>query len=182
MNKEQALAFLKQHQPMPDNKTLPDEKYELLLREYNEVLLFFESSPDEESIRPFLNSFGDSDGYGVYDAVCTYMYNFSSEQMILPLLDAMKSSHASIRYWAASIAMGYVNESECLVNMLVILLDDSDMEVRNSSLCSLSRCNKLENHVQKIKTKYSNELSNSEKESYQKYLKGVLSSGPDPVI
>ena len=174
MNKDQALKFLYQYQPMPAAEELPDSEYEALLDNYNEVLNYFESNPCEESIRPFLNSFGDTDGYGVYDEVCTFMYCFKIEQIVEPLLEAMKSSLVAVRYWAASIAIWFVNSGDCrIVQTLLELLDDSDIKVRDTAVCALSRYDQIGDYSKTIKNKYQHEQSEIVKETYSEYFKDV---------
>ena len=65
MTKDEALYFLKSHQPMPGDENLSSE----LIGVYEEVRVFFKNNPDNRCIPLFLNSFGGKVGYGVYQMV-----------------------------------------------------------------------------------------------------------------
>lgn len=55
MTKDEALDFLRQHQPMPPDREFTDE----VIRNYEEVRRFFLKHPYSECIPLFLNSFGE---------------------------------------------------------------------------------------------------------------------------
>lgn len=62
VNKEMALMFLTNHQPMPKDQELNES----LISEYDEVRKYFLANPTQECLPLFLNSFGEYDGCGVY--------------------------------------------------------------------------------------------------------------------
>jgi len=168
MNREQALAFLHQHQPMPSDVDVSQDEYEALLREYNEVLqYFFDKDPCEESIHLFLNSFGNEDGYGIYDVVCCYIYRFNTKQVAEPLLEALKSPYFGVRYWATIISGYFVNSDHRIVTNLLDLLDDSESQVRDYAISTLANYEQIDGYSKIIIDKYQREQSEDVKETYR---------------
>lgn len=100
MNTNEALEFLRSHQPMPPDSTLTTE----LSQKYNEVREFFEAHPDPRCIPLFLNSFGDGDGFSAYQGVDLVLLLFSHEQVLPHLLTALSSIHPGVKSWTAEIA------------------------------------------------------------------------------
>ncbi len=78
MTTDDALDFLRRHQPMPDDEVLTED----LIQQYDEVRQHFIDSPDQRCIPLFLGSFGDGDGFGVYQLV-----NWSVLNGLLTTLD-----------------------------------------------------------------------------------------------
>lgn len=70
MTKKEALAFLALNQPMPNDYDITQE----LINKYNNVRLYFSANPAEEAIPLFLQSFGEGDGFGVYQLVEDFLY------------------------------------------------------------------------------------------------------------
>ena len=65
MTDNEAIEFLKTVQPLPDDSELSEE----LIAQYDEVRKHFIKSPNELAVPLLLNSFGDGDGFGVYQLV-----------------------------------------------------------------------------------------------------------------
>ena len=83
MTVEQGLAFLKAHQPMPDDTELS----EALVRAYDDVRRLCIDHPDARCIPVLLTSFGDGDGCGVYQRVEDVLRHVRLETVVphLPL-------------------------------------------------------------------------------------------------
>lgn len=103
MNKEEAIEFLRRHQPMPPDSELTED----LITRYNEIREYCIAHPDPEYIPLFLNSFGEGDGCGVYVLVDRVMRQFSAEEVIPHLIEALHSEHPSVREWCADIAIDF---------------------------------------------------------------------------
>lgn len=71
MTTDEALQFLSNHQPMPSDKDLTEE----LINQYDSVRCYFISHPDDRAINLFLRSYGDGDGWGVYQLVEGFFIN-----------------------------------------------------------------------------------------------------------
>ena len=65
MNQAEALAFLRQHQPLPDDDALTAA----IINQFDAVLKFFAASPCDEAVSLLLRAFGRGDGWGVYPMV-----------------------------------------------------------------------------------------------------------------
>jgi hypothetical protein len=74
MNIDEAITFLKNHQPMPSDVDLDKET----INGYDEARKVFLFNRAPECVPLFLNSFGEGDGFGVYDE----MIGFSIFQII----------------------------------------------------------------------------------------------------
>ena len=103
MDKDTALNFLREHQPMPaDDKLTKD-----LTKKYDEVIDYFIESPDPLCIPLFLNSFGDGEGNELYEQVEQVFYTFTTSEVVPHLVKSLSSVHAGVRYWSAQVAMDY---------------------------------------------------------------------------
>jgi hypothetical protein len=124
MNKEQALQFLREHQPMP-----PDEEWtEELAEQYAAVRQYFINNPDPACIPLFLHSYGERGGLGLYQMVADVFEQYSAEEVIPHLTKALSSKHRSVRYWTAQICMLFADEQ--LVEPVLNALKDSDEDTR----------------------------------------------------
>ncbi len=103
MNKEEAIEFLRRHQPMPPDSELTED----LSTRYDEIREYCIAHPDREYIPLFLNSFGEGDGFGVYVLVDRVIRQFSAEEVIPHLIEALHSEHPSVREWCADIAIDF---------------------------------------------------------------------------
>jgi hypothetical protein len=131
MDKETALTFLRQHQPMPPDNQLTEE----FIQEYDEIRQYFISHPDPECIPLFLNSFGDGSGFGVYQLVEDAINIYSPDQVVPHLIEALRSNYPSVRYWCAQIAE-YFPVPE-LVDPLQELLFSRDRDIRSAAASAL---------------------------------------------
>ena len=133
MDKEVGLRFLKENQPMPNDKNLDES----LISMYDEVRKYFLVNPYEECLPLFLNSFGEYDGMGVYQLVEDVILKFKHDKVVECLLDAFRSKHNGVKYWCAQISALFPDKN--LINPLVELLNDSNQDTRMSVIASLSQ-------------------------------------------
>ncbi len=132
MNIEQALEFLKKHQPLPSDEDISEDEIDT----FNKVMKFFISNPDERCIPLMMNVFGDEDGYGVYQ-LCDDVFNKYESCKVLPHLKAaLKSSHYGVRYWASQWAMD-INSIDIVPEINSILTDPKDAEAHYYCMAAL---------------------------------------------
>lgn len=132
MDKEKALRFLKENQPMPNDKNLSES----LISRYDEVRRYFLANPDRECLQLFLNSFGEYDGMGVYQLVEDVILKFKHDEVVNYLQESLKSKYNGVKYWSAQICALFPDEK--LINPLVELLNDSNQDIRMSAITALS--------------------------------------------
>ena len=135
MNKEKAILFLKNHQPMPEDSKLDEQTIEM----YDEVRKFFMENPDKECLPLFLNSFGEYDGNGVYQLVEDVILKFEHEEVVSCLSEALKSSYSGVKYWCAQICSLFPDRK--LIKSLEKLLTEDSDDIRIAALTSLSIIN-----------------------------------------
>ncbi len=143
MNNNQAIEFLKNHQPMPPTKsTTPEDSDSLcpdeLMMEYDSVRKYFMEHPDEKAIPLFLNSFSFGDGYGVYQLVEDYLWLFPKETVTPYLVEAVASQSDSVQYWAVLFSSSYINDSYVLRDKIVELLEHGTSEVKEACIVTLA--------------------------------------------
>lgn len=133
ITKLEAICFLKQHQPMPNDNRLKGEEIE----KYEEVRRFFINNPDAECVPLFLNSFGGKDGLGVYQMVEDVILMYDSKEVLPYILQAFNSLYDSVKYWAAQIASNFPDVS--LFIPLVNLLGNEDFDIKFAAMTALSQ-------------------------------------------
>ena len=133
MNKEEAITFLKKHQPMPVDNQIAKE----VIEKYNDVRIYFFKNPDSECIPLLLNSFGEGDGYGIYQLVEDVLRNFNSEEVVPYLKEALSSQYRSVRYWCAQIAASF--PSADFINPLAKVLSEQDFDMKYAAITALER-------------------------------------------
>jgi len=71
------IDFLHKNQPMPQDENLSEE----MITIYDDARRFFEHHPNKLCIPLFLNSFGERDGFGVYQLVENLIFMFPKEEV-----------------------------------------------------------------------------------------------------
>lgn len=132
MTTEEALAFLRLHQPLPATRHID----EVLLKKFNEVCVHFSKHPDARCVPLLLNAFGEGDGHGVYQLVIDAIRVHPEELVVENLLAGLRSSHSSVREWNAEIAARYPRPE--FVEPLSNLLRDGTIEERLAAIMALS--------------------------------------------
>ena len=133
MTVDEGLAFLQTHQPMPEDTELSEE----LVRVYDEVRRLFIDHPDARCIPLFLTSFGDGDGFGVYQLVEDVLRHFSLGTVVPHLKKALTHGRRSIRYWNADIAANFPTAE--LLEPLAQLLREDDEDIRSAAAIALGQ-------------------------------------------
>lgn len=133
MTKTDAISFLQEHQPMPEDNELRD----VLINKYDEVREFFINNPDTQCIPLFFNSFGGKDGLGVYQMVEYVISMYDKEEVLPHVLNALHSPHDGVRYWAAQIAANYPDET--LFGPLCNLLSEKDDDIKAAAITALAQ-------------------------------------------
>jgi hypothetical protein len=133
MNERDAIDFLSQHQPMPDDDKLSED----LVARYDEVRRFLVENPSNEGVRLILSSFGKGDGWGVYQLVEDAVASVAPEVASGHLTYALRSPFESVKYWAAQISANY--DDRRLIEPLRDLLCDSSEDVRMAAVLSIEK-------------------------------------------
>jgi hypothetical protein len=105
VTRDEALAFLQAHQPMPADSDLSEG----LIAEYDEVRRYFQSHPDDRAPALLLNSFGEGSGFGVYQLVADALRAHDREIVIDALIQSFQSDTPSVRSWSLEIALEYAD-------------------------------------------------------------------------
>lgn len=132
MEKKQAIDFLSQHQPLPDD----GEALDVLIEEFNEIRKYFMEFPDPSCIPLFLNCFGNGDGYGVYQLIEYLIIKFDDSIVLPHLKRSLYSNFSSVRYWCSQIAANY--DSEDLLEGLINVYEKGDDDSKCAALTALS--------------------------------------------
>lgn len=133
MSDDEAIEFLRTVQPLPDDSNLSAE----LIRRFDEVREHFVNSPNELAVPLLLNSFGDGDGFGVYQLVEDAIAAVDPDKVIPHIVAALASANLGVRYWTAQIAANY-NDRRLLAPLLN-LLDDKSEDVRMAALIAAKK-------------------------------------------
>jgi hypothetical protein len=131
MTTDEALQFLRSHQPLPPSREISEG----LLNQFNEVRKHFAAHPDNRSVPLLLNSFGEGDGHGVYQLVEGTIVAHPETVVIPALLDGLRNPSGSVRYWNAQIAANYTRPE--LVAPLVEILQSGSLDERLAAVTSL---------------------------------------------
>lgn len=134
MNLIEAVDFLKENQPLPDDRVL--ETNSEILQKYNEVRKYFLENPDPICIPLFINSFGNGSGFGIYQLIEDVLLKYSSEQVIPHLIKGLNSEKYGIRYWSSQIASSFPDKK--LIEQLAILLTDKASDIRYAVIVALA--------------------------------------------
>jgi hypothetical protein len=132
MNKGQALSILKKYSPMPDEEDVTEE----MIDEYASSIEYFGENLDSICIEPIMMTFSLDDCFGVYDHAVDVLRNFSNDQVIPCLIEAIQSEHEGRRYWGTEIAKFFPDER--LISSLSMCINDSNEEIRAYSVYALN--------------------------------------------
>lgn len=134
MNKEQALEFLRNHQPMPDDD---DTNFTAeLLEQYDNIRIFFTENPCKESVPLFLNSFGKGDGSGIYTLIDGILFVNDEDFVIDTMSEILENPNISdaVRYWNTLFATNF--SSVKFIKGLLLSLKSNDVGIKeNAQYC-----------------------------------------------
>ncbi len=131
MEKQAAISFLQANQPMPSDALMPSD----LIKTYDEVRRYFIANPDTGCIDLFLRSFGEGDGFGVYQIVDEVLRQYPKSEVVPRLAMCLKSQKRSVRYWCAEMASEFPDPS--LVEPLSDLLQEGDIDIHSAAVTAL---------------------------------------------
>jgi hypothetical protein len=140
MTTSEALAFLQQHQPLPNDEVL--EQNLVLIETYDAVRAHFTAYPDPQCVALFLNSFGGADGLGVYQMVETALYPLDYDLVVEALRQQLIKRDAlplSVLYWNVNLCTPFVDVA--LRDPLAPMLACADVDVRLATISALSLIN-----------------------------------------
>lgn len=106
MNTEEALDFLRRHQPLPPSREMDNS----LLSQFEEVRQYFTKLHDDRCIPLLIGALGQGDGHGVYQMVETTLLDYPEEAVVAEIALGLASPHASVRYWCAQFASNFPKE------------------------------------------------------------------------
>ena len=133
MTKDEALTFLRKHQPMPPTVSMPES----LAQTYESVRCFFLLHPTKECIPLLLNSFGEGDCFGIYQLVGDVIRQFAPDDVLPHLVQALTSESSFLHYWNAQIATHF--PSGALIAPLAGLLSDAEPDIRYAAITALEQ-------------------------------------------
>lgn len=131
MKEEDVIKFLKIHQPMPNDDELTEE----VIDQYDSAIKFLKNYPILKCLPLILNSFGEYDGFGVYQTVEDVIVKFPYEDVVKYLKEALSSNYSGVKYWCAQIATLFPDRR--LASSLSKLLDDSNSDIRMAAAVAL---------------------------------------------
>ncbi|EOC1429061.1 hypothetical protein ACI1AD_004357 [Cronobacter dublinensis] len=133
MTKDEALQFLLEHQPMPSDQLLTQD----LIDKYDEVRRFFIENPAKEAIPLFMQSYGDGDGWGVYQLVEDVFYECDINDVVMSISNILENPHTAkgVRYWVTQLAASFPDKR--LINGLNISLASDDGDIYEAAVMAL---------------------------------------------
>jgi hypothetical protein len=130
---QEALSFLRDHQPMPDDQALTEE----LVRGYRAACEQLLAHPDPACITLVLNSFGKGNGLGAYELAQDVLGQFSPSDTVPRLIAALGTCSDAARSWIAQICQRFPHRD--LVEPLARVLVDHDEDCRAFAALALKR-------------------------------------------
>ena len=140
MTTSEALTFLQQHQPLPNDEVLAQNL--VIIETYDEVIKHFAAHPDPRCVDLFLNSFGGSDGLCVYQMVENAFYPLNYDFVVQALRQQLNKADAlplSVLYWTVNLCTPFVDVT--LREPLAHLIAHADVDVREAAITALSLVN-----------------------------------------
>jgi hypothetical protein len=133
MTTNQALEFLSQYQPMPNDDNID----ETLIGLYNDVRKYFLTNKDVRCIPLFLNSFGYINGHGVYQLVENVIAQYNQSEVLPYLIKSLQSNYYGVKYWSTQIASRFTSKE--LVLPISKLLTNEDFDIKYAALTALEQ-------------------------------------------
>ena len=108
MTRGEAFTFLISHQPMPEHARLTQD----LMNTYDDIRKYFDKYPESTAIELFLRSFGDGDGWRVYQLIEGIFYKCARYDVVAALRIVLEDAGIpeSVRYWSTQIAAAFADE------------------------------------------------------------------------
>ena len=132
MTREEALQFLRDHQPMPGELELEQET----ISTFEDVRQYFLANPDKACIPLFLGAFAPDTGFGVYQMVEMIFWKFEPADVIPHLIAGIRGETPGARSWSAEIASGFPSPE--LIEPLTEALAEGDPDLTDAAVIALS--------------------------------------------
>ena len=94
MKTDDALRFLKTHQPMPGDLDITDEEGIM----FSDILKHFEKNPDPGCIPLFINAVSKSTGLGMYEHIKFVLMAHQKEDVVPHLREGLCSGNDGVKY------------------------------------------------------------------------------------
>lgn len=133
MNTQEALAFLSQHQPMPDH---PEEA---LMDCYKRVTEWLYHNPEPASVPLLIHSLAEWSDWLVYDGVQSILRCFEPHEVVPHLLKGCESPHHCVRLWSADSVRFFPDAR--FVQPLAAILEEPYVDLRLVAAASLESLN-----------------------------------------
>lgn len=131
MTRDQALEFLREHQPLPDDAALDEATAET----YDEVRKYFEANPDPACVDLFIGSFGDGLGLGIYQLIEDTLDQHPKDVVVQAIEKGLRSPFPGVRYWSANLVTSFPDER--FLDRLRVNLKSENPDTRSSSFWAL---------------------------------------------
>jgi HEAT repeat protein len=131
VNLNKAVKILKKYNPMPADDQLTQE----IVDEYGAVIDYLKLNPHPSCIEPILKSFGEYDGWGLYEEASLILTKFGINQVLPYLISALQSPQNGIRYWATHIASDFADKQ--LLQFLEVCIQDKIPDIRENKATAL---------------------------------------------
>ncbi len=173
MTKNEAISFLKKHQPMPNDKSITSEEIE----KYDQIRRYFLNNADSECIPLFLNSFGGKDGYGLYQMVEDVISMYNKDEVLPHILKALDNPCEYVVYWCVQIASNYPDSKLFVPLSQTIRMSDSDIKI--ASIIALAQLALNGIRTNEVMDVIKNEIGNSYDEELNKFAEEILQNIKD---
>lgn len=133
MNTNEAINFLSKHQPMPADSVLTQE----IIDQYDNVRKYFIQNPDIKAIPFFLRSFGDGNGWGVYQVVEDFFYRCPHDEVVFAIKTVLEDETIpdSVRYWTTQTAAAF--SDNILRKGISLSLASANEDIKEAALLAL---------------------------------------------
>ncbi|PEJ28303.1 hypothetical protein CN689_22370 [Peribacillus butanolivorans] len=131
MNLNKAVKILNKYNPMPADDQLTQE----IVDEYGAAIDYLKLNPHPSCIEPILRSFGEYDGWGLYEEASLILSKFGKNQVLPYLISALQSTQNGIRYWATHIASDFADRQ--LIPFLEVCFQDKISDIRENTATAL---------------------------------------------
>jgi hypothetical protein len=119
---EEAVEFLRMHQPMPPEEELSED----LITRFDEARRALEREPDPRGLPLLLNSLGEGSGLGVYQLLDNTLRAYDADAVVQALVVSLGSSLPSVRSWSMEFALDYPDPRLVLAAIALLRSDDPD--------------------------------------------------------
>ena len=124
MNGEEAIEFLRRHQPLPPDAELTES----LITEFDEARKALEVDPKPEGLRLILTALGRGSGFGVYQLLDDTLRAYDRGAVVDVLAELLDAAPDDRSGWYMDFALDYPDER--LVGPVIAALERGDRDTR----------------------------------------------------